>query len=56
MSTQDIDINNIKVSLSYILDFIADWHIKNNREIDISCLESFSKVAFKFVKFIYKGG
>jgi len=56
MSTQDIDVNNIKESLSYILDFIADQHIKNNREIDILCLEGFSKVAFKFVKSIYKGG
>jgi len=55
MSTQDIDINNIKVSLSHISDFIADQQIKNNRKIDISCLEGFSKVAFEFVKSIYKG-
>jgi len=55
MSTQDIDINNIKVSLSHISDFIADQQIKNNRKIDISCLEGFSKVVFEFVKSIYKG-
>ena len=55
MSTQDIDINNIKASLSHISDFIADQQIKNNRKIDISCLEGFSKVAFEFVKSIYKG-
>ena len=56
MSTQDIDVNNIKASLSRILDFIADRQIKNNREIDIPCLEGFGKVAFKFIKSIYKGG
>ena len=55
MSTQDIDINNIKASLSHISDFITDQQIKNNRIIDISCLEGFSKVAFEFVKSIYKG-
>ena len=55
MSTQDIDINNIKASLSHISDFITDQQIKNNRKIDISCLEGFSKVAFEFVKSIYKG-
>lgn len=56
MSIQGIDINNIKVSLSCISDFIIDRYIKNNREINILCLEGFGKVAFEFVKSIYKGG
>ena len=35
--TQDTNINNIKISLSRISDFIANYHIVNNREGDILC-------------------
>ena len=55
-STQDIDINNIKISLSRMLDFITNYHIKNNRKGDILCLEGFGQVAFEFIISILKGG
>ena len=54
MSTQDTDVNNIKISLTCILEFIASCHIKNNRETDIPCLEGFSKITFDLVKSIYR--
>ena len=56
ISIQGIDVNNIKTSLTRISEFIANRHIKNNKETDIPCLESFSKIAFELVKSIYKGG
>ena len=56
MSTQNIDINNIKTSLIYISEFIMSHYIKNNRKTDISCLEGFSKITFNLVKSIYRGG
>jgi len=55
LSTQDIDVNNIKISLTRISEFITNCHIKNNKETDISYLEGFSKIAFELVKSIYKG-
>jgi len=55
LGTQDIDITNIKISLERISDFVANWHIKNNKEGDIPCLEGFSKVVFKLISFIFKG-
>jgi len=54
-STQDI-INNIKISLARISDFITNCHIKNNRKGDIPCLEEFGQIIFEFVTFIFKGG
>ena len=56
LGTQDIDIMNIKISLERISDFVTNWHIKNNKEGYIPCLERFSKVVFKLVLFIFKGG
>jgi len=53
-STQDININNIKISLSRILDFITNYHIKNNKKGDILCLEGFGQVAFEFIIYILK--
>jgi len=55
LSTQDIDVINIKISLERISDFVTNWHIKNNKEDNISCLEGFGKVAFKLVSSIFKG-
>jgi len=55
MSTQDIDVNNIKTSLTHISEFIGSCYIKNNRETDIPCLEDFGKIIFNLVKSIYRG-
>ena len=50
MSTQDIDVNNIKTSLTYISEFIASHYIKNNRETNISCLEGVISQTLKYVQ------
>ena len=54
-NTQEIDVNNIKISLMHILDFIGNKELKNNRETDILFLSSFGQIAFDFVSFIFKG-
>jgi len=55
LGIQDIDVNNIKVSLEQIADFIANHHLKNHKENKILCLTGFSKVAFELVSLIFKG-
>jgi len=56
LGTQDIDVNNIKVSLEQMSNFISNHHLKNHKEDKIPCLTSFSKVAFELVSSIFKGG
>ena len=55
-TTQEINVNNIKTSLSHISDFISNRELKNNREKDILFLEGFGQIAFDFVSAIFKGG
>jgi len=55
-ATQEIDVNNIKTSLSHISDFISNRELKNNREKDILFLKGFGQIAFDFVSAIFKGG
>jgi len=55
LSTQDIDITNIKISLERISDFVTNQHIKNNKEGNIPCLEGFGKVVFELISSISKG-
>ena len=52
---QEIDINNIKISLSQISDFIINRELKNNREKDISFLKGFSQITFDFIFTVFKG-
>ena len=56
IASQEIDVNNIKISLSHISDFIVNRELKNNRENNISFLKGFDQVAFNFVSSIFKGG
>jgi len=56
LNIQDIDVNNIKVSLEQIADFIANRHLKNHKKNKIPCLTGFGKVAFELVSLIFKGG
>ena len=56
LGTQDIDVNNIKVSLEQMSDFIFNYHLKNHKEDKIPCLTSFGKVMFELVSLIFKGG
>ena len=55
-NTQEIDVNNIKISFIHISDFISNRELKNNMEKDIPFLSSFDQIAFDFVFFIFKGG
>jgi len=55
-NTQEIDVNNIKISLMYILDFISNRELKNNREKNILFLSGFGQIAFDFVSSVFKGG
>jgi len=48
-SSQKIDVNNIKLSLTRISDFISNKELKNNRKKDISFLKGFSQITFDFV-------
>ena len=52
---QEIDINNIKISLICISDFISNRELKNNRKEDILFLKGFGQIAFNFVSFVFKG-
>jgi len=56
IASQEIDVNNIKISLSHISNFIVNRELKNNKEDDISFLKGFDQVAFNFVSSIFKGG
>ena len=51
---QEIDIDNIKISLSQISDFIINRELKNNREKDISFLKGFSQITFDFISTVFK--
>jgi len=56
MPSQKIDVNNIKISLTQISNFISNKELKNNREEDISFLKGFGQVAFDFEAAIFKEG
>jgi len=56
MSSQEINVNNIKISFTYISNFISYRELKNNREKDIPFLKEFGQVIFDFVAAIFKGG
>ena len=53
---QKININNIKISLYHISDFISNRDIKNNREKYILFFKGFGQVAFDFISTIFKSG
>ena len=55
LGTQDIDVNNIKVSLEQMSDFISNHHLINHKEDKIPCLTGFGKVAFELISSIFKG-
>ena len=56
ITLQEININNIKISLSCISDFIGNRELKNNRKDDIPFLKGFGQVAFDFVSSVFKRG
>ena len=56
LETQEMDVNNIKVSLERISNFITNCNLKNHKEDEIPYLAEFSKVAFKLILSIFKGG
>jgi len=53
-NTQEIDVNNIMISLRHISDFISNRELKNNREENIPFLSSFGQIAFDFVSSLFK--
>jgi len=53
---KEINVNNIKISLIYISDFISNKELKNNREKDIPSFKGFGQIAFNFVSSVFKGG
>jgi len=53
-SSQKIDVNNIKILLSHISNFISNRELKNNREEDIHFLKGFGQIAFDFVATVFK--
>ena len=55
ISFQKINVNNIKILLSCIANFIGNRELKNNRKEDIPFLKGFSQIAFNFVFAIFKG-
>ena len=54
-TSQEIDVNNIKIFLICIFDFISNKKLKNNREEDILFLKDFGQIAFDFVSSVFKG-
>ena len=54
-NTQEIDINNIRISLMHISNFIRNSELKNNKEEDIPFLNSFGQTVFKFISSLFKG-
>ena len=54
-SLQKIDVNNIKILLTCIADFINNRELKDNREEDILFLKRFGQIAFNFISAIFKG-
>ena len=55
-ASQKIDVNNIKISLTHISDFISNRELKNNKEKNILFLKGFGQIAFNFVFSIFKSG
>jgi len=55
-SPQEINVNNIKLSLTHISNFISNRKLKNNRKEDIPFLKGFSQIAFDFVSTVFKSG
>jgi len=49
-----IDINNIKLSLYWITDFIKNCSLKNNRKEDILCLKSFGQATYLLVSAMFE--
>ena len=49
-----IDINNIKLSLHWITDFIKNCSLKNNRKEDILCLKSFGQATYSLVSDMFE--
>jgi len=56
IALQEIDVNNIKISLSCISNFISNRELKSNREDNILFLKGFGQVTFDFVSSVFKGG
>ena len=54
--SQEINVNNIKILLSHISNFISNRELKNNKEKDISFLKDFSQITFDFVATVFKSG
>jgi len=54
-ASHEININNIKISLIYISNFISNRELKNNREEDIPFLKCFGQITFDFISFVFKG-
>ena len=53
--SQEIDVNNIKISLICIFNFISNRELNNNREENILFLKDFGQIAFNFVFSVFKG-
>ena len=51
---KNTDIDNIKLSLSYIANFIKNHPFKNNREDNIPCLEDFGQTTYTLVSTIFE--
>jgi len=49
-----IDVNNIKISLLCISNFIGNRELKSNRENNISFFKGFGQVIFDFVSSVFK--
>jgi len=54
-ASQEIDINNIKISLIHISNFINNKELKNNKEEDIPFLKGFGQITFDFISSVFKG-
>ena len=51
---KDTDIDNIKLFLSHITNFIKNHPFKNNREDNILCLEDFGQTTYTLVSAIFE--
>ena len=49
-----IDINNIKLYLYWITDFIKNCSLKKNRKEDILCLKSFKQATYLLVSAMFE--
>ena len=55
-NTQEINVNNIKISLMHMSDFIRNRKLENNRKEDIPFLNGFGQITFEFISSLFKGG